>query len=1042
MPEFLRILRREGRIVAFSRMVVAVAAALVTWPLLAFLLDAYDAAFPILESEAMRYVAAGVAVTALTFLVLAWRAWAQRPNPRRIAGEVEKGNPELFDLLNCAVDLHERKDGDYGFMERRVVERAESGVARIAWERGARPGGRFWGAVAAGLLAGGLLTAWSLERSPLQKTFDALSGEPGMDVFSSGTGEAEVTENPATHEYSRGSDVSVFADVTRGHRGKKQAFVEFKENGEVKRLEMMETATLGRFEFVVPGLKEPFEYRVVTLSIEGEWETLSPYDPPALEEALWRVEPPAYVGMEPFERLGFGVERVPEGSLVSLKLTVAPRPPNVKAILASDENQTFEPRRDDDGLFRISRRLTDDWEGRLALIDADVPTRDGMTYEDFAFSVVPDKPPVVEIIEPTKDLEVPSDGHLLVELYTADDYGVAAAEIVVSHGGEKKAANVFVEPVEKEKSLSYVLDLSEMSLAVGDVVSYHAVVTDNKEPEGQKVRSEIYFIEILPPEGEEQEGAGEGESAEQKEIPVREFINRTKKIIRSTYDAMGEEDEERERRAIAISADALGLKHDMTKVYDENEGQFPFYDGIDLGELLNEATFQIEQTEIFAGDGELEESLEPSEETLRKLVLMYALIKKNSQKSKSKGEGKEGKENQETAEKQEPQESQEQTDPAEELRKLGEALEKARELKERQNDLNDKLGRAARSGRKGEPNRELSSEQNDVREDLGDLRDELYGRSGKLGDVRSFDKAGEEMRDVEGELGRDRPAEAKPHGDLAAEALGEAIAEIEGNMADIAASMLGQLEGEGRGLAGRQRQNAEKTDKAQDGDGEKLKKEQDDLNQAAQDFLNKLEQAGMALRDLNENATEDLFRSAREARENGIGKSGKRASNALLYEAFPQAKREEDKVAGELEDASEDLADVKRKLQNQGNAALRELAEKLREAQQRMPGMGDEEMREASEEIAKALGNLPGAETDQRVQNLTKFFEQVAIDEKPSRAKSAASAAVTEALELVEQFFWKEAVEERLRRNHETTIAPRRYKRQVEEYFRRIAETD
>tara|TARA_B100000579_G_scaffold398965_1_gene379577 strand:- start:335 stop:931 length:597 start_codon:yes stop_codon:yes gene_type:complete len=196
----------------------------------------------------------------------------------------------------------------------------------------------------------------------------------------------------------------------------------------------------------------------------------------------------------------------------------------------------------------------------------------------------------------------------------------------------------------------------------------------------------------------------------------------------------------------------------------------------------------------------------------------------------------------------------------------------------------------------------------------------------------------------------------------------------------------------------------------------------------------------MALRDLNENATEDLFRSAREARGKGIEKSGKRASNALLYEAFPQAKREEDKVAGELEDVAEDLADVKRKLQNQGNAALGELAKKLRETQQQLPGMGDEQLKERSDELAKAIGNLPGGESDERVKNLTQFFEQVAIDENPSQARSAASAAVAEALKLVEQFFWKEAVEERLRRNHETTAAPRKYKRQVEEYFRRIAE--
>ena len=58
----------------------------------------------------------------------------------------------------------------------------------------------------------------------------------------------------------------------------------------------------------------------------------------------------------------------------------------------------------------------------------------------------------------------------------------------------------------------------------------------------------------------------------------------------------------------------------MTKTYDEFEGMFPIVDGLDLGELLNEATYHIEQTEIFTGNQELEESIESSEQTLRKLV--------------------------------------------------------------------------------------------------------------------------------------------------------------------------------------------------------------------------------------------------------------------------------------------------------------------------------------------------------------------------------------------------------------------------------------
>ena len=102
--------------------------------------------------------------------------------------------------------------------------------------------------------------------------------------------------------------------------------------------------------------------------------------------------------------------------------------------------------------------------------------------------------------------------------------------------------------------------------------------------------------------------------------------------------------------------------------------------------------------------------------------------------------------------------------------------------------------------------------------------------------------------------------------------------------------------------------------------------------------------------------------------------------------------------------------------------------------------MSGEELKEKSEKLANAIGSLPNAESDQRLQNLTQFFEQVAVSENPADSSSMASAAVRDALQLIQQFFWEQAVENRLRKNQETSAAPSRYKKQVEEYFRRIAE--
>ena len=1039
MHEFIRILNSESWFLVFFRSVLALAVGLLSWPVVIFLIDLYDIYSPILEEDSMQWVIMASALSTLLFLIIIVVSWIRKPSAVDLAIKVEKANPQLHDLLNCAVELQKKsKSQNLTFMENRVLQTTDSKVRSIAWGQGTRPNSLYWVSVILGLCVGAGLAVWGAGQSPVQKAIDSLSAEPGLTVSTSLTGTLSQKEGPPSNEFTRGSDVSIFADIIRGHRGQKKARIEYVTGEETETVDMLETSVIGRFEYVVPAIGEIFKYRVVTPSLVSEWHNVIPYDPPALKSALWDITPPAYLKMDSFEHDGFGYVRVPEGSEISLNLEVEPLPERVDAKLISiDGNLSLE-----NNQIRYTHNfvLEGEWKGHIELYDIDKPERPPIVYDDLVFAPIPDEPPLVEITEPAKDLQLPSDATFLIEVFASDDHGVTDVRMRIEHAGDSEEETIFVDPIEKEKRLTYVFDLGERALAVGDVLTYMALASDNKEPESQLARSEIYFIEVLPPEGNSTDAEGGDMEGETKEIPVRDFINKTKKIIRSTYDAMLESDESKvERLAVALSSDALGLKHEMTKVYDENEGSFPTVDGIDLGELLNEATYHIEQTEIYAGDQMLQESLEPSGKTLRKLVQLYALMQK-MQKQKSKGKGKPS-ENEETAEgEQEPQEQEPGKDPAEQLRELAEDLDKLKEMENRQKGLNREMGRSAEAGVEGEQNKETAQEQEDLRRDLQELRDEWYKESGKLGDVASLDQAGEEMKGAAGNLRRDQPREAQPQGELASEALGNAISEVEGKMAGIAASMVEQLGEQAGGLAKGQRQLGESTGKALPGDGEKLKDTQEQLNEEIEKLLENIDQTARAMGGFNENATEDLLKEARESREGGIERSGKRAENSLLYEAFPQAKKEEEKVAENLEELEKGLEQVENKLRNLGNSALQELAERLQRNLEQLPGLGEEELREEAKELAKAIGSMPNASEDERLQNLTQFFEQMGFSEEPSKGKSMAAAAMTEALELVEQFFWQNAKQDLLKRNLETSSAPNRYKRQVEEYFRRIAE--
>ncbi len=1042
MPSFLDRLQKEARFFLFARTVFSLVVGFLCWAGLLLLLDLYDAYAPIREADASFWIYWVAGMALLCFFGLLLFSWIRRPSLSNLARKVEGSNPQLKDLLNTAVEI-ERKDSAPNLMEKRALREMSKASERVDWRTGLGLGSSFWNLIVVGFVCGALLSWWNLDRSPVQKMLDAWTGEEGLVVTSGISSGTEMVELPPSTEIQRGADVSIYAEIIRPHRGRYEAWIETKEREQIVRTPMIPSEKASTMEFILPVVEQPVEYRVVTPSLESEWYNIVPFDPPVLEFATWNFIPPAYMKLDEFTHQGFGYVKVPEGSQISLTVRTENHPPRVGAKLyASDKNHTLN--RDGKFTFSWAATLEQDWRAKLSLFDLDHPHRAEVLHDEVVLAPIPDEPPLVEISEPAKDLELAVDSDpLLIDVYANDDFGVSDIRLHVSHDGEKYEEELFVDPVEREKSVTGILDLNNYALAVGDVLTYMAFAVDNKEPEGQIARSEIYFIEILPPEGNSSDSQFEGGDMGQdsKEIPVREFINRTKKIIRDTYDGMLEEGLEMETRSLAISAEALDLKHDMTKVYDEFEGRFPIADGLDLGELLNEATYHIEQTEIYTGDLELEPSLESSEQTLRKLVQLYAFLQE-MEKQKAQGQGQQPQDSKgEQGDQQEKQEEQETAQtPSEKLNELAKELEKLNEFEQRQQDINQQVGRSARSGKQGEINQEIAQNQSELRKDVEAFKDQKYNQTGRLGDVADLEEAGNEMKEGAGDLRRDKPHEAQPHGELAAEALGRAKNRIEGEMAQIAADMIDQLTQQANQLGGAQSDLRAETENATGGQGDELKEQQDQLNQSIEELMEDIDQAARGLGKYQERATEDLMQSLQEAKEGGMEKSGRRASNSLLYEGFTQAGKEQQKVEDGLGQLGDRLQAVEDKLRNENNPALANLADHLQRMQEQMGSSGSADLKEMNEEAARSIGNLPQAEEDLRLQNLTQMFEAAAYSEDPNNARSLSAGAVQEATDLIQQFFWQQAMENHLINNQQSTRAPARYRRQVEEYFRRIAE--
>ena len=164
MPNFLEFIKREARFFIFSRSLFALVIGLLCWPCLLYLLDLYDSVYPILESAAFNWVISTTVFSIAVFLILLVRSWTKKPSVKNLARQVEQSNPDLLDLLNCAVELEDKsKQRSLTFMENRVLRQTEEKASEIVWTEGTRPPPRFWASLVFGLMLSLLFTAWSVD---------------------------------------------------------------------------------------------------------------------------------------------------------------------------------------------------------------------------------------------------------------------------------------------------------------------------------------------------------------------------------------------------------------------------------------------------------------------------------------------------------------------------------------------------------------------------------------------------------------------------------------------------------------------------------------------------------------------------------------------------------------------------------------------------------------------------------------------------------------------------------------------------------------
>ena len=318
-------------------------------------------------------------------------------------------------------------------------------------------------------------------------------------------------------------------------------------------------------------------------------------DAAAISRIDAQITPPAYSGRPAESSRDPKSLTVLSGSTIDLSVngqatSVAIEAPEGSVTLASAATAgTFAGRvtAAKDGFIAIEPHAADGRPGPRTLI--------GLT-------VVPDRPPVVRITAPGRDLLLPPGPHRLdVTIEAADDLGLGALRLEytrVSGSGESfefKRGDVpltIARANDREWRATASWSLTSLDLQPGDMVVYRGVAADRR-PGATPVESDALIVEIAAPGSVAAEGFAMDDQHDRYALSQRMVIVKTERLIA--------------RRATMSADDVAEEAHGIAAEQRSVRAEFIFMMGGELegvtsgGEELNEEAEAAGEADLLAG---------------------------------------------------------------------------------------------------------------------------------------------------------------------------------------------------------------------------------------------------------------------------------------------------------------------------------------------------------------------------------------------------------------------------------------------------------
>lgn len=491
----------------------------------------------------------------------------------------------------------------------------------------------------------------------------------------------------------------------------------------------------GNFEFNVNAVRNSFKYFASAENINSDQYDIDVINPPIIKTLHVIVNSPSYSKIPDVELRDNGNVTALVGSKINLNITSTKELKFAELIFADTTKIPLEIKdKDASGSFKIKK------DNSYKIIITDKNNNKNLSPITYTVKALYDSYPIIDIIEPNKDVTLANDNRLPLYLNIADDYGFSKLVLNyrLSESQYNPAKNEFsiVEiPIDKnnnDQEVNYIWNLTNLNLTTQDVVTYFLEVFDNDFVSGPKSTKSPSFTVRVPTLEEVLSHADQTQNQAVQDL--QETLKQAQELKKS-FDKIDEdlkkndkqltwEDKEKMQSAL----DKFEKLHD--KVKDIKEQIQKSQHELQQNNLLSKETMEKYQElqklmDEFTND-EMKNALEKLRNNLQNL---------NRQMTQSQMENFKIDEEQ----------FQKSIERTMNLLKRIQIEQKMDELVKRTEELNKKINEIQKETKQSDLNNQneknkLSSEQNKVSKDLDELKDKMKELSDKMNDMKDMPK--------------------------------------------------------------------------------------------------------------------------------------------------------------------------------------------------------------------------------------------------------------------------------------------------------------